>query len=82
MEKSKKIFNELDEKKIGFIYIDDFLDNISEKHSQKQSEFHPFFDFLMKELVGKSEKIIFKLQKLKNKAFISSDTEALEEIDW
>ena len=36
----------------------------------------------MDQLVGLSEKIIYKLKKLKQKAFISNDFEALDDLDW
>jgi hypothetical protein len=79
-EISRKIFEELDVNKTGNIKIDDFLDYISEKlHT---SEFYPFYEQIMGELVGKSEKIILKLKKLKQKSYIANDTEALDDIDW
>jgi hypothetical protein len=36
----------------------------------------------MGELEGKSEKIILKLKKLKQKSYIANDTESLNDIDW
>ena len=80
-EISKKIFKELDTDKSGVIKIDDFLDYITEK-LKSQTEFQPFFEHIMEELVGKSEKIILKLKRLKQKSYISNDTESLEDIDW
>jgi hypothetical protein len=80
-EISKKIFQDLDANKTGVIKIDDFLDYITDK-LQSQTEFHPFYEHIMEELVGKSEKIIIKLKKLKQKAYISNDQDALDDIDW
>jgi hypothetical protein len=57
------------------------LDYITEK-LQTQTEFYPFYEQIMEELVGKSEKIILKLKKLKQKAYISNDAESLDDIDW
>ena len=63
------------------IKIDDFLDYITEK-LQTQTEFYPFYEHIMEELVGKSEKIILKLKKLKQKAYIAHDSESLDDLDW
>ena len=80
-EISKKIFEELDVNKTGIIKIDDFLDYINEK-LQTPTEFYPFYEQIMEELVGKSEKIILKLKKLKQKSYLANDHEALDDIDW
>jgi hypothetical protein len=71
----------LDINKTGVIKIDDFLDYITEKlHSS--TEFQPFYEHIMEELVGKSEKIILKLKKLKQKAYFANDPDALDDFDW
>jgi hypothetical protein len=36
----------------------------------------------MEELVSLSEKMISKLKKLKSKAFLANDLDALDDIDW
>lgn len=79
-EISRKIFEELDVNKTGTINTDDFIYYVSEKlHT---SEFYPFYEQIMGELEGKSEKIILKLKKLKQKSYIANDTESLNDIDW
>lgn len=80
-EISKKIFQDLDVNKTGIIKIDDFLDYITERLNS-QNEFLPFYELIMDELVGKSEKIILKLKKLKQKAISSNDAESIEDIEW
>ena len=56
-ETSKKIFKELDKNNIGWIKIEEFLDYVSEK-MKDQSPFQPFYEHIMEQLVGLSEKII------------------------
>ena len=80
-ETSKKIFKELDKNNIGWIKIEEFLDYVSEK-MKDQSPFQPFYEHIMEQLVGLSEKIINKLKHLKQKAFISNDLEAIDDINW
>jgi hypothetical protein len=80
-DSSKKIFSQLDRNKDGKIKIDDFLDYVHEK-TRDQSDFQLFYDHIMEELVSLSEKIISKLKKLKSKAFLANDLDALDDIDW
>lgn len=78
-ESSKQIFEDLDKNRSGKIKTDDFLDYLSEKlHSE--NNFQPFYLLIMDELVGKSEKIIIKLKKMKH--HLIDHPESLEDIDW
>lgn len=80
-ETSKKIFKDLDVNQTGWIKIEEFLDYVTQK-IKDDSPFQPFYEHIMEELVGLSEKMIYKLKKLKQKAFISNDIEAMDDIDW
>ena len=78
---SKMIFQDLDKNKTGKIKIEEFLDYITER-LKDQTRFQPFYEHIMEELVGVSEKIIFKLKKIRQKAFLANDNEALEDLEW
>jgi hypothetical protein len=69
----------LDLNNTGKIKVDEFLDYLSEK-LQGHTNYQPFYMLIMEELVGKSEKIILKLKRLKHK--VKNDKESLEDIDW
>lgn len=73
------IFEELDKSKSGKINVDEFLDSISEKYNSKTC-FQTFYNVIFQELTGKSEKIIEKLKKIKQK--LSNDIESIEDLDW
>jgi len=59
--------------------IDDFLEHLSEKHYSK-TNFNPFYHIIIEQLTGKSEKIIIKLKKIREK--LRKDYESMEDIDW
>lgn len=79
-EAAKEIFQELDTEKIGKIKTADFIDYLQKSHPQ--SNFAFFYSLLSNELVSKSEKIILKLKRLKEKAFLSKENDSLDDIDW
>jgi hypothetical protein len=78
-ESSKKIFEDLDKNKSGKIKTDDFLDYLSEK-LRTETNFQPFYLLIMDELVGRSEKIIIKLKKMK--PHLVNHPESQDDIDW
>jgi hypothetical protein len=59
--------------------VDEFLESLSERFYSK-TNFHYFYDLILQELTGKSEKIIQRLKKIKLK--ISNDPESIEDIEW
>ncbi len=78
--RSSSIFNELDTEKKGKIKKSSFLYFIEENRTSDNFQF--LFNVLTGKGSSKSEKIISKLKKLKDKAYINKDDEAISDIDW
>ena len=87
-ETVERIFNELDADKRGYIKKDELADYIIIKSSKKEedtekNEYLSFIDRIVKEeMVSKPERIIEKLKRIKNKAWLAGDSESHEDIDW
>ena len=81
------IFKLLDKKNEGELKINDFLSEISHinetgKKVSSNEQINKFFSLLNQALLTKSEKIILRLKKLRNKNWLKSDNEGLNDVNW
>ena len=86
-ETAEKIINELDKEKLGEIKSVEMIDYIilmSQKEMDQgvKKEFAIFMEKINEEMFSKSQKIVEKLKKIKNKAWLAGDSESCEDIDW
>ena len=86
-ELAKDIFKLLDKKNEGELQINDFLNEISNinesgKKVSSNQQINKFFSFLNQALLTKSEKIILRLKRLRNKSWLKSDNSALNDVNW
>lgn len=82
-EKAQLIFDELDHNKKGKIKSADFIEQIiGNKKLESNEELNMFMDQVNESLITKSERVIEKLKKIKNKAWLAGDNESQDEIDW
>lgn len=78
---AKQLFVELDVNKDGKIPKPKFVDFIL-KNSNADKSYKTFIDSINEHLYSKTEKIILKLKKLREKEYIQSDSSALDDINW
>jgi len=86
-ETAEKIINELDKENLGEIKSVEMIDYIilmSQKEMEQgvKKEFAIFMEKINEEMFSKSQKIVEKLKKIKNKAWLAGDSESCEDIDW
>jgi hypothetical protein len=86
-ETAEKIINDLDQEKRGEIKSEEIIDYIismSQKEMEQgvKNEYAIFMEKINEEMVSKSQRIIEKLKKIKNKAWLAGDTESSEDIEW
>jgi hypothetical protein len=80
-DEATKIFQELDVENTGKVMIEKFIEAVT--LSQKASStYTKVLKKIYDGLTTISERIIFKLKNLKNRAIYSSDMQSLEDIDW
>ena len=80
--KAKEIFEELDTEKKGNVDKQKFIDYITHNHPHEDSAIKNFVESVNEQLYSKSEKIIVKLKKLKEKEYLQKDMQALNDLDW
>ena len=80
-EDLKTIFTRLDIEKKGKVSLDTLIENIKKEESEDNT-YSQFFKKMGENLTTKSELIITKLKKLKQKANDQKDIESVEDIDW
>jgi len=81
------IFKLLDKKNEGELKINDFLSEVSNineigKKVSQNEQINKFFSLLNQALLTKSEKIILRLKKLRNKNWLKTDNEGLNDVNW
>ena len=81
------IFKLLDKKNQGELKINDFLSEVSNineigKKVSQNEQINKFFSLLNQALLTKSEKIILRLKKLRNKNWLKTDNEGLNDVNW
>ena len=77
------IFNELDVDNNGKVSVTTLMEHILKKNQENEGRDHEnLFKKINDQLTTKSERIILKLKKLKEKAAFKNDAESLEDIDW
>ena len=70
-EQSKKLLNKLDKDNLGYVETDDFVEEIINRNEKIiDDEFSLFYKKINENLFTKSEEIIQKLKRLKNKEWI------------
>ena len=81
-EQSKKLLNKLDKDNLGYVETDDFVEEIINRNEKSiDDEFSLFYKKINENLFTKSEEIIQKLKKLKNKKWIKEKQNFLESIE-
>ena len=81
-ERSKKLLNKLDKDNLGYVETDDFVEEIINRNEKTiEDEFTLFYKKINENLFTKSEEIIQKLKKLKNKKWIKEKQNFLESIE-
>ena len=78
---ANELFLELDTEKSGKIKKSKFVEYLN-KYPSTDKAFKSFYDTINEELYSKSEKIISKLKKLKEKHYVKEDKDTLSDIDW
>jgi hypothetical protein len=78
---SKALFQELDKDKIGKVSKSKFIDFIT-KSSSNDRAYKSFIDSVNEHLYSKSEKILLKLKRLREKEYIKNDRDTLEDLNW
>ena len=81
--KAKELFEMLDKDKKGKIEKSAFIEYITNYNQTiSDSSIKNFFELINNELASKSEKIISKLKKLREKSYIQNDNESVNDINW
>ena len=81
-EQSKKLLNKLDKDNLGYVETDDFVEEIINRNEKSiDDEFSLFYKKINENLFTKSEEIIQKLKKLKNKKWIKEKQNFLDSIE-
>ena len=78
-----QIFDKLDTTNTGFIdrnELFDYLENLDANN--KEHNYKELLEKFNQTVLSKSEKILFRLTKLRKKIYIQNDSEALEDINW
>ncbi len=87
-EDVKNIFNKLDTDMTGKVSLETLLESVKNAQSSKdlnnlnENSYSYVFRSLNENLTTKSERIITKLKKLKEKAYFNCDKESQTEINW
>ena len=82
IEQSKKLFKELDKKKLGYVNTNDFIEEIINRNdSLIIDEFSEFFQKINESLQTKIEEIILKLKKIQNKNWVMNNRKFLSSIE-
>ena len=76
----KKMFDRLDIEKTGKLKINSLIEDIITYRPETTSS--NLYGEILLELTSKSERIIQKLKKLKEKAYFANDTDSLQDFDW
>lgn len=76
----KQLFDKLDVDKTGKVSLETLMESIV--NANQESSYAQFFKQINEELTSKSERIILKLKKLKEKAYFANDGESLDDFDW
>ena len=81
-EQSKKLLNKLDKDNLGYVETDDFVEEIINRNEKSiDDEFSLFYKKINENLFTKSEEIIQKLKKIKNKKWIKEKQNFLDSIE-
>jgi hypothetical protein len=78
---SKELFLELDVENTGKVNKAKFVDYIN-RNSFSDKAYKSFYETINEQLLSKSEKIILKLKKIKEKEYIKYDKTSLRDINW
>ena len=82
IEQSKKLFKELDKKKLGYVNTNDFIEEIINRNDGLIiDEFSEFFQKINESLQTKIEEIILKLKKIQNKNWVMNNRKFLSSIE-
>jgi len=82
IEQSKKLFKELDKKKLGYVNTNDFIEEIINRNDGLIiDEFSEFFQKINESLQTKIEEIILKLKKIQNKNWVMNKRKFLSSIE-
>ena len=79
--KTNELFLELDTNKTGKVNKGKFVEYIN-KNQTTDVAIKSFYETINEELSSKSEKIILKLKKIRNKECVQKDKEILNDINW
>jgi hypothetical protein len=80
-EDLNKIFNQLDLDSSGKVSVSSLVEHVLKKENEGRDLEH-IFKKINDQLTTKSERIILKLKKLKEKAAFRNDAESLDDLDW
>jgi hypothetical protein len=80
-EDLNKIFNQLDLDSSGKVSVSSLVEHVLKKENEGRGLEH-IFKKINDQLTTKSERIILKLKKLKEKAAFRNDAESLDDLDW
>ena len=78
---STKLFMEMDTNKTGKVNKGNFVEYVLKNHSTDIA-IKSFYETVNEELCSKSEKIILKLKKLREKEYVKNDMETLSDVNW
>jgi Ca2+-binding EF-hand superfamily protein len=76
-----KIFNQLDVDGSGKVSVSTLVEHVLKKENEGRG-LQDIFKKINDQLTTKSERIILKLKKLKEKAAFKNDAESLDDLDW
>jgi Ca2+-binding EF-hand superfamily protein len=82
-EDLNNIFNELDVENNGKVSVSTLMEHILKKNQENEGrDYENLFKKINDQLTTKSERIILKLKKLKEKAAFKNDAESIDDLDW